>query len=69
MSYVYTDGVVEAVRGDDEMFGTERLLASLNRQENAAPEQLLQGVKEDIDTFVEGAPQFDDITMMAVIWK
>ncbi len=36
--YVYTDGVPEATRGDDEMYGTERLIDALNRQGDAGPE-------------------------------
>jgi len=66
--YVYTDGVPEATK-DDEMYGTDRMLGALGRQENANCEQLLANVKEDIDIFVDGADQFDDITMMAVSWR
>ena len=51
------------------MYGTDRMLEVLNRQENVSCEQLLASVKEDIDTFVEGADQFDDITMMTVSWR
>jgi sigma-B regulation protein RsbU (phosphoserine phosphatase) len=43
----------------------DRLLASLNTDKEAGPEELLQRVKEDIDIFVGDAPQFDDITMLA----
>ncbi len=67
--FVYTDGVPEATREDHEMYGTDRMLEVLNRQENVSCEQLLASVKEDIDSFVEGADQFDDITMMTVSWR
>lgn len=67
--FVYTDGVPEATREDREMYGTERMLDVLNRQDHATCEQLLASVKEDIDTFVAGADQFDDITMMTVSWR
>ena len=67
--FVYTDGVPEATRADNEMYGTDRMIDVLNRQDNASCEQLLASVKEDIDTFVEGADQFDDITMMTVSWR
>ena len=42
------------------------MLAALNRNEGADPEDLLHTVKEDIDVFVGQAPQFDDITMLAL---
>ncbi len=67
--FVYTDGVPEATREDHEMYGTDRMLDVLNRHDNASCDQLLASVKEDIDTFVDGADQFDDITMMTVSWR
>lgn len=66
--YVYTDGVTEATTADDELFGEERLIEALNKQTGEDPRTLLQSVKEDIDTFVGDAPQFDDITMLALSW-
>lgn len=64
--YVYTDGVPEATNAHDELFGTDRMLAALNRNSTASPEQLLRTVKAEIDTFVGEAPQFDDITMLCM---
>ncbi|MBQ7678232.1 MAG: serine/threonine-protein phosphatase, partial [Butyrivibrio sp.] len=66
--FVYTDGVTEATNANNELFGTERMLAALNRQPDAMPGQLLRNVKEDIDAFVGEAEQFDDITMMELSW-
>ena len=62
--FVYTDGVPEATAANNDMFGTDRMLAALNRDREASPEALLQNVREDINSFVGEAPQFDDITMM-----
>ena len=62
--FVYTDGVTEATNTKNEMFGTDRLLVSLNRHQDATPHELLQTVRQDINTFVGDAPQFDDITML-----
>ncbi|WP_026493412.1 MULTISPECIES: PP2C family protein-serine/threonine phosphatase [unclassified Butyrivibrio] len=67
--FVYTDGVTEATNSQNELFGEERLVNALNREEVDTPEKLLKNVREDIDTFVGDAPQFDDITMMGVFWK
>ncbi|QNM05331.1 PP2C family protein-serine/threonine phosphatase [Qiania dongpingensis] len=64
--YVYTDGVAEATDGDNTLFGTERMLESLNRHKEAAPGEFLSLIKEDIDAFVGSAPQFDDITMVSL---
>lgn len=62
--FVYTDGVAEATNGENELFGTERMLDALNREPDAQPEQILTNVMHDINSFVDGAEQFDDITMM-----
>ena len=64
--FVYTDGVAEATDGDNRLYGTERMLKALNRLKEDAPQALLQGLKADIDAFVGQAPQFDDITMLAL---
>lgn len=64
--YVYTDGVAEATNSDNELFGTERMLAALNRNPKAKAKDLLPGVKQEIDAFVGDAPQFDDITMLGL---
>ena len=64
--FVYTDGVPEAMNEARELFGTDRMLDALNKEEEAGPEQLLQNVRDAVDDFVEGAEQSDDITMTAL---
>ncbi len=63
--FVYTDGVPEATDAHNVLFGNERMLAALNSDPEAAPEQLLRNVRAAIDAFVGDAPQFDDITMLS----
>ena len=67
--FVYTDGVAEATNAHDELFGTDRMLASLNSHADALPEELLPQTKADIDAFVGDAPQFDDITMLSLRYR
>ena len=67
--FVYTDGVPEATDTNDQLFGADRMLESLNRDRMADPETLLKNVRADIDTFVGEAPQFDDITMLSFQYK
>ena len=64
--FVYTDGVAEATNSDSELFGEERLLDALNRNPDATPRELLWNVMGDINGFVNGAQQFDDITMLSL---
>ncbi len=67
--FVYTDGVPEATNAHNELFGTDRMLAALNRNPEASPKELLTTLKKDIDLFVGDAPQFDDITMLNFCYK
>ncbi|MCR5092435.1 MAG: SpoIIE family protein phosphatase [Lachnospiraceae bacterium] len=66
--FVYTDGVLEAINTSDELYGEQRLLVAMNRTKNASTEEIIRNVKEDIDAFALGAPQFDDITMLVIDW-
>lgn len=63
--FVFTDGVVEATNLKKELFGTERLLDALNGLADCSLEQMLCGLKAEIDAFAGEEPQFDDITMLA----
>ncbi len=67
--FQYTDGVTEATNAAGELYGMERLEAVLNRNAAASPDGLLRAVKADIDGFVGGAPQFDDITMLCLSFR
>ena len=62
--FVYTDGVAEATNGNKALYGTDRMLDALNKDPSAPPERVLANVAEDINSFVDGAEQFDDITML-----
>ena len=64
--FLYTDGVPEATAGNGEMFGTDRMLAALNKDPGAAPEDILGSVRKAVDAFVGGAEQFDDLTMLCL---
>ncbi len=64
--YLYTDGVTEATSEKKELFGDERLLASLTSHKDDQVEELLKHVRSDIDAFVGDEAQFDDMTMLAI---
>ena len=67
--FLYTDGVPETTNAHNEMFGTDRMLAALNLEPDAAPEQILRHVRGAVDDFVKDAQQFDDLTMLCVEFK
>ncbi|MBQ7625353.1 MAG: SpoIIE family protein phosphatase [Clostridia bacterium] len=61
---LYTDGVTEANDKAQELFGEDRLIKCFDGIESASAEEILTGVKKAVDEFVNGAPQFDDQTML-----
>lgn len=66
---LYTDGVTEATDINEALYGEDRLLSYINKNKNLKAEELLLGLKKDIDLFVGEAPQFDDITMLVFDYK
>jgi sigma-B regulation protein RsbU (phosphoserine phosphatase) len=82
--FLYTDGVTEATSPSLELFSEERLLVVLDEEDAGASggsggagesghitsvAELLTRVKRDMDTFVAGSEQADDITMLALELK
>lgn len=61
----YTDGVTEALSPDQHMYSKERFLALLVPCPSSAVE-LIDRIKTDLFDHIDNAPQFDDITMIAV---
>ena len=62
---LYTDGVTEAMNAGGELYGEDRL----KRAFEASSETFLPDVRRDVDAFVAGAEQSDDITMLALYYK
>ena len=62
----YTDGVSDAQNGDGEMFGEERLLELVRKVREKSAGEIRQAVLETVSAFVHRAPQFDDITLVAI---
>ena len=61
----YTDGVTEAMSPDNELYSKDRVLSLLKKPAATAALQIEQ-IKSDIFSHIGNAPQFDDITMIAV---
>ncbi len=63
---LYTDGITEAVNPQQEMFGDERLLQCLGCEQEQSASQTVTGLLEKVRSYISGAPQSDDITLIAV---
>jgi len=65
MLLFYTDGVTEAQTKEGTLYGEERLAAWNAGQEDRDPERMCHCLLSDVESFAQGAPQFDDITLLA----
>lgn len=63
---LYTDGVNEAVNPALEEYGEQRLLTCVKSYPAGTPEQIIHAIRAEVQTFANGAPQSDDITMLAL---
>jgi sigma-B regulation protein RsbU (phosphoserine phosphatase) len=63
---LYTDGVSEAVNSDNEEYGLERLAELILRCRETASAELLSRCIDDLAAFRNGAPAFDDETLMVI---
>ena len=64
--FVYTDGIPEATNTEFVLYGEERMIDALNAAGDVSLEELLKSVRTSVDWFVGNAPQFDDLTMLAI---
>ena len=67
--FLYTDGVPEAQNAAGEMFGVKRMVSALNEGRKKSPEGILLDMKKTVDAFVQGAAQFDDMTMLCLEYR
>ena len=67
--FVYTDGVPEATDAKSEMFGIKRMLATLNADPDAAPENILKNIEAAVNGFESESEQFDDLTMLCMEYR
>lgn len=60
----YTDGITEAIDKGGEQFGEKRLIETINQNANLPMEDLIGRVKDEVFTFAQGQPQYDDFTLV-----
>lgn len=63
---LYTDGVTEAMNSAKQLYGEERLLDFARRAQHEDAKNIVQMLRRDVASFVDGAEQSDDITILAL---
>jgi sigma-B regulation protein RsbU (phosphoserine phosphatase) len=67
--FLYTDGVTEAVDPAGNLFGEERLAATLASHRGLSCEDLLAVMVREVTGFAATAPQADDVTCLALRYR
>jgi serine phosphatase RsbU (regulator of sigma subunit) len=62
--FFYTDGFTEAMDGEMNPYGEERLMRSFSDVRQAPLEEIARGILADIRIHVGGAEQYDDMTFL-----
>ncbi len=66
---LYTDGVVEAIDLEEKAYGEEKFENFLHENLNHPVETIIKKSFADVNDFVNGAPQSDDITLLGLTFK
>ena len=63
----HSDGLIEALNADEEMYGTERLKELVSEMPSeCTAEEVIQHIVEDVQKFVKEAEQYDDLTLVVI---
>lgn len=62
----YTDGITEAVNGEEEQFGLERLTKLIAQNTGLSAQGLIDTIKGAVIDFTRGQAQFDDLTLVVL---
>lgn len=66
---LYTDGITEAKNQQGEQFGSDRLKESFTAHASKAPDQVKEGIKNDLSQFIGEMIIDDDYTLVVVQFK
>jgi serine phosphatase RsbU (regulator of sigma subunit) len=66
MLVCYTDGVLDAINNQLELFDMDRFLAVIDENVNASAEALLEAIEEAVCAFIGDVLPYDDITILII---
>ena len=64
--FIYTDGLTDAVNFTGELFGKDRLEATLDGAAQRSPEQIVNHIWSEIGIFSAGVGAADDMTCLVI---
>lgn len=67
--FIYSDGLTEAMNARQEEFGDDRLEEIISRLDGVPAAKARDAVLAEVEAFVAGAPQHDDMTLLVLTYK
>ena len=67
--FLYTDGLTEAENANHELYGEQRMMQCLSAMSVTRPREIIESLQDNVEVFVDGAQQSDDLTMLAVRYQ
>ena len=67
MLFLYTDGLTEAMNVERRQFGLDRVMAVFKA--GVGSQEMVERMKQEVETFCRGADQSDDLTMLAIRYE
>jgi len=66
---VYTDGMSDLRNLRGELYGEKRFYRLLETLKSGQIEVMMEGIADEIDTFLEGSKPPDDITLLGIVYR
>lgn len=63
---LYTDGLIEAMNKDKEMYDIKRLRDVLEESKKLSSQEILENIKKSLNTFIENVDKADDTTVLSI---
>jgi phosphoserine phosphatase RsbU/P len=63
---LYTDGIPDAINAVEEEYGLDRLIEVVKANRHHSAPEIVEAIRQSVTSFVGGAPQFDDLTLVAI---
>lgn len=67
--FLYTDGVTEATNFAEELYGEPQLQAALQSGPREELPEMIHHIRAEVNNHAHGAPQSDDVTMIAITYR
>jgi serine phosphatase RsbU (regulator of sigma subunit) len=64
---LYTDGIPDSHNKEEQVYGDENLIEAALSSSELSADEIQDSIIESVHNFINGAPQFDDITLMILV--